>query len=209
LLLHFLDCFIYCPFSGQMTSVPSLCTCSCRRLAPLDDLFFCSACSTLKCPDAACTAESVDFLYCPQCFATTLPLEAARTGHQCSRCFACPVCTSPTRLRDPPPSVGAHIGGKHRGPPLSSLFGGVALVCTLDSCAWTSDSLPTERRRRRLRRSFETGRCTMVVAASSLCWTLRHTVERRSKRLHLGRLDHHRFVGCEESIKGKLYQVMT
>ena len=55
-------------------SILAQCSCCLRR--PLSELYFCESCAAFKCDE--CTAVEIDMYYCPQCFASAVPLVAAQ-----------------------------------------------------------------------------------------------------------------------------------
>jgi hypothetical protein len=69
-------------------SILAQCSCGLRR--PLSELYFCEACAALKCDE--CTAVEIDMYYCPQCFASAVPLVAAQDHYRCKQCCECPQC---------------------------------------------------------------------------------------------------------------------
>lgn len=69
-------------------------TCSCKRLAPVEELFFCIAktCQTLICNQ--CTHQVIDTYYCPSCLNSFFSSTAFQNKNQCQQCRKCPTCFS-------------------------------------------------------------------------------------------------------------------
>ena len=71
-------------------------SCSCERLLPLGELFYCLGCQASKC--VLCVNEAVIATYCRQCLENASSAEVVPNRGRCAKCFLCPVCGSAAKL---------------------------------------------------------------------------------------------------------------
>ncbi|VDL95327.1 unnamed protein product [Schistocephalus solidus] len=64
--------------------------CSCNRICPLSQLYFCRHCYDVRCGN--CVSHEVDSHYCPNCLENMASAEAKMRRHRCGNCFDCPSC---------------------------------------------------------------------------------------------------------------------
>jgi len=67
-------------------------TCSCKRLCPVEELFFCmqKSCKAFLCK--GCTQQVIDTYYCPSCLNSFFSSTAFQNKNRCQQCRKCPTC---------------------------------------------------------------------------------------------------------------------
>lgn len=74
--------------------------CSCKRLKPISNLYYCKYCKPLALKCKECVLHEIDQKYfCANCFDNKTHIEASATKFKCLNCFACPLCKNSLYLR--------------------------------------------------------------------------------------------------------------
>jgi len=76
----------------KIKNCSALYTCSCKRLRPVEDLFFCmgKTCQAFIC--GQCTQQVIDTYYCPSCLNSFFSSTAFQNKNKCQQCRKCPIC---------------------------------------------------------------------------------------------------------------------
>lgn len=110
-------------------------SCSCGKLKPITNLYFCRHCLKIRC--GFCICHEVDSHYCANCFENMPSSEARLKKNRCSSCFDCPCCfhTLSTRaaITTQPRPVGEGGDGKPDPKATKKMY---YLSCF--NCRWTS-----------------------------------------------------------------------